>query len=265
MAVPSNPYQGNLQYDFSNERPQSFQYRSPAKWNSGAFDPNPQTMYNYDTSNSPDSDVRNARAAYLEATNPNEGTSSPEKMALYNMYKGRIMQKNALAEQINSAADILNQTQSGLRSEANDALTQGLKNTKQNFNRRGLLYSGAREAGEGAVRAGVAGQLASGITGSNRESANSVQAAENAYGAVDLAGAQQQIDIANHAFDTAKANNIARLQAMQQLGQGVGSALGTYFGGRQSSGLVQQEGGGPSSWDMNAQNTPGQYLSNRSY
>jgi uncharacterized phage infection (PIP) family protein YhgE len=187
----------------------------------------------------PDSDVRNASSAYWEAMHPNGGTSTPEKLAAYNMYRGRIMQKNALSEQIAGADDMLNQTQSGLRAGANEAMKSGLKNTEQNFNRRGLLYSGARESGEGQVRGAVASQLASGMVGANRESKNAVQAAKTAYGAIDLAGAQQHIDMANNAFDTAKANNIARLQAMQQLGKGVGEAAGTYFGSRSGGGLIQ--------------------------
>ncbi len=148
--------------------------------------------------------------------------------------------KNSLSEQIAGSEENLKNAQDLNKSVSGSAIGEGLKNTRQNYNGRGLLYSGAREGGEQKVRSTGASQLASAMAGTARDSANSKSAAQNAYASVDLANQQEMIKRSEEAFDTANANSIARTQAMQQLGGGLGAAAGTYFGGRSSGGPTYQ-------------------------
>lgn len=160
----------------------------------------------------------------------NDGVDYAHNSALENVYQGRIGEKNSLAEEIGAAPGLLTQQQDVNKAVSGQALGQGLKETRQNFNNRGLLYSGAREGGEQSVKNQGASDLANSMAGSARDSANSTTAAKNAYASVDLASQQQTLNLATQSFDTANANNIARLQAMQQLGSGVGAAAGTIAG-----------------------------------
>lgn len=206
-----------------------------------------------------DADVRGLAAAQLELQRPNEGTNSAEQQALYNMYAGRVGQKNSLAESIQGNAANERKQEDLLTGAAGQALGEGLKNTRENYNSRGLLYSGLRQGGEEKVKTGVAANLESGISGARRDAANSLSAAKNAYAAVDLANAQESLNLAHQAFDTASANNIARMQAMQQFSGGLGSIAG-YAIGSMSSGSNSSSGtpsGLVSSQDMyNAYSNP---------
>lgn len=179
-----------------------------------------------------DADVRGLANASNELQNPYEGTSSAEQQALFNMYKGRVETKNSLAEQIAGSDKNLRDQQDVLTGQAGQALGEGLKNTRKNYNSRGLLYSGLRQGGEQQVKQGVAGSLDSGISGAKRDAYKSRTSAQNAYAAVDLANSQESLNLAHQAYDTASRNSIARMQAMQQLGQGVGAVAGAYYGSR---------------------------------
>ncbi len=190
-----------------------------------------------------DSDVRGAAAAQNQLdseTQGNTGVSNAEQMALLNMYKGRIGLKNSLSEQIGGADDMVKQEQDLERAAAGSAVGQGIKTTRQNYNGRGLLYSGMREGGEQNIRQAGAAQLASSMASSAREGANAKSAAQNAYASVDLANQQEMLQRSNEAFDTANANSIARRQAMQQLGAGLGAAAGSFAGSQSSTGPTYQ-------------------------
>ncbi len=215
QPASSNPYQGGLQTDFGNTaiRGQRF----------GVLD--------FDSSGSNDQDVRQAQKYQNMISNPNEGSDYNADNANLQMYRSRIGLKNSLAERIANGNMELQGDKDEITRSTNQALDEGTRNTRQNYNQRGLLYSGMREGGEQAVRGAVAGQYASGMAGAERDVGNEVQGAKAAYGAVDLASQQEQLKMANSAFDTAHANNIARLQAMQQLGQGVGYGAGVVAGG----------------------------------
>ena len=202
-----------------------------------------------------DTDVAGAAAAekQLEAEATGDtGVSGAEQQALLNMYEGRIGQKNALASQIQAQPGLLNQEQNQNKAASGSAIGQGLKETNQNFNNRGLLYSGNRVAGDQQVQNQGAATLASNMAGTAQDSANSLSAAESAYSSVDLASAQQQLTLANNAFSTASANNIARLQAMQQLGSGVGAAVGTIAG----NGSTPSAGNPTSGWQPQQLQSP---------
>lgn len=202
-----------------------------------------------------DADERGAANAAYEMAHPTEGTDMAATTALNNMYKGRLATKNSLAETIAGAGANERKQEDILTGAAGEALGQGLKNTRQNYNSRGLLYSGIRQGGEQKVKQGVASGLDASISETRRESANSVSSAQNAYAAVDLANAQESLNLAHQAFDTASQNNIARLQAMQQLGSGVGAvagyAMGTYGGNRTAAPAGPS---GPSYYDTSATN-----------
>lgn len=209
-AQINNPYRGGLMTSFA--------------------DPETAAAASYD----PDSDVASLAALTNEDTSARNGQDSgvdfAHNSALENVYKGRIGEKNSLAEQIGAAPGLLNQQQDVNKAVSGQALGQGLKETRQNYNNRGLLYSGAREGGEQSVKNQGASDLAQSMAGTARDSANSLTAAQNAYASVDLAAQQQTLNLAQTSFDTANANNIARLQAMQQLGSGVGAAAGSIAG-----------------------------------
>ncbi len=210
-------YQGGLQTDFTGS---SANRLTPARDTTGA------------TSN--DSDVLAMQGLMNEdaqaRAGKNDGVDFGHNAALENMYSTRIGLKNSLAEQIGASSGLLNQEQDTNKLAAGSAIGEGLKNTRNNYNSRGLLYSGAREGGEQKVRSQGASQLAATMAATTRDSENSTNKAKAAYAAVDFANQQDTLNRANQAFDTANANNIARLQAFQQLGQGVGAAAGSIAG-----------------------------------
>lgn len=221
-------YQGGLQTNFANNSTRS------------TYGMNRGQINNYDTSTSSDPDVIEAQRLTNESADPNNvGVDHRFNQALINKYKSRIGLKNSLAERIASSKQELGMAKDSVSGAANQALDEGTRNTRHNFNQRGLLYSGMREGGEQSVRGAVAGQYAKGMAGAERDVANSNDAAKAAYAAVDLENQQETLKMANAAFDTAHANNIARLQAMQQLGQGVGYA-GGLLAGNYNSGSKQQ-------------------------
>lgn len=211
----SGPYRGGLQSNFDWTTNPSSDY---------------QSGYRYGALEDSDSDVRQAANLSWEMQNPNAGSSHDDLQSRFNQVKGRIGMKNSLAEQIANNAKSEREQEDIYGLSSGQALGEGLKNTRQNYNSRGLLYSGMRQTGENQVKGAVAGQLASSVAGSKRDSSNSLTAAQNAYASVDLANQQESLQLAHQAFDTANANSIARLQAMQQLGSGVGGLAGTIAG-----------------------------------
>lgn len=205
----------------------------------------------------------------------NHGVSFNADDALLNMYEGRIGQKNALGQIIagngqNELNAIVND-----QNQANSAVGQGVNNTRRNFASHGLLYSGMRQAGEQSVRGNVAGALGQSLAGTKQDYANTLSSAEGAYGQVDLASQTQTLGMAQNAVNSASANNIARLQAMQQLGAGVGSAAGQVAGSNSANGNPASYVNPAAGWDPSGSgmNTPydsgsgqfGGYLSNPSY
>jgi hypothetical protein len=231
-ASGTQPYQGGLQTNFTNQSA----YIAPAGFRGG------ESGYNYNTGNSSDADVNAAQYLTNEmgnaAAGKDSGVDSAADQAQLNMYEGRIVEKNSLSDAINQNPALEAQAEDTDRSAANSSLASGVKNTQQNYNNRGLLYSGMRQGGEDSVREGVASQMASNLAGTKSDYANSLTSAKNAYASVDLANAQDQIDRSNAAFDTANQNNIARLQAQQQLGEGLGKAVGGVMGSMNSTPAV---------------------------
>ncbi len=244
-ATAISPYQGGLTSDFSGlaNTAEENAFHGPDGGQDGQDTSrlnNKKYMSNLQGANGTDPDVVQANYQAWQLANHPGGMDTAESQALFNMYQGRIGEKNSLASQIAGSDSQLAQQQDLNKATAGSAVGEGLKNTRQNYNDRGLLYSGARQGGEAAVRASGASQLASSMAGTARDAANAKTTAQNAYASVDLANQQDSLNRATQAFDTANANNIARLQAFQQLGSGLGSAAGSIAGSQSTSGPSYQ-------------------------
>lgn len=268
------PYQYGLQNTFDLS-PSYSAVNQPV----GPFNGMPTANNNYQYASSTDPDVIAAQGIANEEAQAragmNPGVDFSADNALLQMYEGRIGQKNTLGSEINANGTQRMGAIQEDQATANSALGQGINNTDSNYNSRGLLFSGAREAGEQQVRGNVASSLASSVAGTQQDYAQTLAAQQNAYANVDLAGASQAWTMAQQAASTASANNIARLQAMQQLGSGVASAAGTIAGSAATSGNPASYINPAAGWDpagTSGINTPyngggqfGGYLSDPSY
>ncbi len=211
----SDPYRSDLQTSFQ-----------------GAYDPSSAsgyTSYNNDS----DSDVRQAQnlTSTLSQAHAglNGGVDQVATQAQLDAVKARIGLKNSLGQSI--AGNDANETSAEgiLKGDANQSLASGLKNTNQNYNSRGLLFSGMREGADNQVRAGTAANLASGLAGTKEEYSNLKQQQQQAYATIGAAQQQQNVDRAKQTFDTVNQNNIARAQATQQLAGGLGQVAGMAY------------------------------------
>jgi hypothetical protein len=224
---PSNdPYQSGLQTNFTDQLHGGYQ-AGEVNGHWGMEGSNADNG-----NNSPDQDVRTAQRITNMFGNKDEGMDLGAMASQLNLARARIGQKNALGEAIASNPNQEMLAEQNVKQEAGQALDSGINNTRDNYNSRGLLYSGMREGGEASVRNAVAGQMASGIAGTRQDYQTAQDAQKQAYASVDLANQQDTLNRATQAFDTANQNNIARMQAMQQLGGGLGSAAGTIAGGK---------------------------------
>lgn len=237
MADYKNPYAYDLPTSFSNSGRNHLGSQvagNQSNWlNDNVFGgAGSGPTYNYDTAGADvtDRDVRGAQAAWNQMTHGDAGTSNAEQTALYNQYLDRIKLKNQMGQNINTLSSGIMGQEDNLRRSAASALGQGVDAARNNFNRRGLLYSGARQGAEQSVRSNVAGALSSSLSGTEREATNAIQSSKEAYAAVGAQNEAERVQLAKEAFITASANSIARAQAMQQLGSGLGSAFGTTAG-----------------------------------
>lgn len=131
-----------------------------------------------------------------------------------------------------------------IEGEGNLALQSGLKDTKQNFNRRGLLYSGLREAGEQDVKGRVASTMASQKAQSNKELTDLAGAKYNKAAQVGLQGYQQAVEREAQIESIKLQSSVSRAQTMQQLGQVGGYAAGAYYGSQSPSTSTPNTGTG---------------------
>lgn len=127
-------------------------------------------------------------------------------------------------------------TQAGnqIQSEGDLALQSGVKHNNQDFNRRGLLYSGLREAGETGVRGRVASTMATQRAQSNQDLTKMGTAKYTKAAQVGLQGYQDAVNREAEIEGVNLQNQVARAQAMQQLGQTAGYGIGAYYGSRQT-------------------------------
>lgn len=190
----------------------------------------------YDYSNDSDSDVRELQRIQNETSAAraglDRGVDYAKNQAIIDSLKSRIALKNQLGSSIRGNADMEGRAEEGIRNNANAALDSGVKGTRQNYNSRGLLYSGMRQGSEQSVRGSVAAKMGSDLASTKREYANLAEQQKAAYASIGLAQQKEKVDAANQAFDTVSRNQIAKLQAYQQLGSGVGRAVGYMYGSR---------------------------------
>lgn len=180
-----------------------------------------------------DPDVRRAQALQNELDNAvmgkSPGTDQGSVAAQIKALQARIGLKNQLGSAISTNPDEEGRAVNNQREIANNALSSGLKNTRQNYNSRGLLYSGLREGGEAGIKNQVGLNMASNIAGTKRDYESTLSKEKQAYTSLGFAQQQQNLELANQAFETTMKNNIARNQAYEQLGYGVGSLVGTGY------------------------------------
>lgn len=156
-----------------------------------------------------------------------------------NRYLAQAGQRKELKGQLGGLAGLQRQEEHVLKNEANQAIGEGVKNTRQNFNQRGLLYGGMREGGEQNVKAQGAATLSAGLAGVKRDYANQADATKAAIANIGLKTQQEAMQRANMVMETNMRNNVARQQAYQQLGEGVGYAAGAAYGSMNKKPAVQ--------------------------
>lgn len=171
----------------------------------------------------------------------NRERGMPGTYKLYENEANKVALKKSLAGSINDAPKNLDEEVGLLRGDAGQALDQGLTKTRQNFNNRGLLYSGLREGGEQQVRGRVASALAESESGARRDTENLLTERKKAFASIGLAEQEQKNQMAQQAFEKSYQNSIARRQAMQQLGTGVGQAVGYYMNSQPNSQNTQAQ------------------------
>lgn len=270
MANGSNaltPQIARLQREYSN----SNVYGGPnggVRTTNNIYDPNlynvsftPSQRNNANTY-SPDYDVRAAQN-YLNQYNYGNDKGNnitrlePGIRKLYEQSANRVALKKSLAQTITDQPEMLKQELGLLQSDAEKAAGQGVKRTRENYNSRGLLYSGAREGGELGVRGQVANQLARASGAARSESENLTNKYKEAFASIGLADQEKKNQMAEEAFKNSYQNSIARQQALQQLAGGAGQAIGYYYGSRAGANSSNPQNGGNTnytnpSWSVGA-------------
>lgn len=128
-----------------------------------------------------------------------------------------------------------NEQYSLLQQDADQALKEGIKNTRRNFNSRGLLYSGLRQGAEGDIRSQVASGLSGGRVQINKDLEDSASAKERQAASVGLQSYGAALQSAENLYNAQLQNAILRRKALSSLGAGLGYAAGAYYGGKSSS------------------------------
>lgn len=146
-------------------------------------------------------------------------------------------QRQALQNSRKELPQMLQDEKGILKQEADAALESGIRKTRQNYNQRGMLYSGLREGGEQTVKGRVASALAEQTAGANRDSSLRAEAQRAQEASIGLQTARENQLRAEQIFDQSMRNQVARRQALQALGEGVGYAASSIYSssGRTSS------------------------------
>ena len=156
----------------------------------------------------------------------------------------RAGQRRELKQQLGGLSALQTQEEQMVKAEGERAIGQGVKNTRQNFNQRGLLYGGMREGGEAGVRAQGAATVASNLSGVKRDYANQADALKKSIASLGLAAQQESLARQQQVMEQSMRNSIARQQAYQQLGEGVGYAAGAYYGSREKKPATEASNAG---------------------
>ncbi len=133
-----------------------------------------------------------------------------------------------------SANGLLGQQLGANQVGAQQAIGQGVQNTRQNYGSRGLLYSSLRQGGEQQVRTQGALGLAQENASDTSQAQSAVDQYETMYNNIDLSTQEQNNQLATQANSIAMQNQIAAAQSQQQLASGIGQGLGAIAGGLMS-------------------------------
>lgn len=135
-----------------------------------------------------------------------------------------------------------NRKKQGLLSEYSDAKEEGVRRTRENYGRRGLLYSGLASEGEAEIKGQIQGQYNEAKAGINQEAEQIADAKERAAAAVGIDQAQQLLGQAEQYYNMSAQNDLARRRAFGNLASGLGYGLGSIAGaGKQPNGLIAQQ------------------------
>lgn len=162
--------------------------------------------------------------AYAGDLDPNLARSAITKL------RARAAERRGLRDSLSQLPGMEENEARQIGAETNQALNAGLKATKENYNRRGLLYSGMRQGAEQSVRGQAAATMAGQLSQNKRNYANLADARRQQIASVDLNNQQEALDRANAVMENNMRSSIARQQAYQQLGQGLGYAAAVGYG-----------------------------------
>lgn len=117
-----------------------------------------------------------------------------------------------------------------LKDDVEANLNQGLDKTRENYSNRGLLFSGFRQGAESNQRGQAASMLAEGRTNINRDVRQQADAKKNVAASFGLQTYQAAVQNATELSNIQMQNALNRRRAAGQLGQGIGYAVGAYYG-----------------------------------
>jgi hypothetical protein len=126
----------------------------------------------------------------------------------------------------------------GLLPSLQDAASEGTRRTRENFSRRGLLYSGMAQKGEAESTGAVKSEYARAVAGINAEAQKIATSKEKAAAAIGLEQMQNLMNQAEQYYNISSENDIARRRAIGNLAGGVGYGVGAYYGANQNQGLL---------------------------
>lgn len=135
-----------------------------------------------------------------------------------------------------------NRKTQGLLGDYSTAKEEGVRRTRENYGRRGLLYSGLAKKGEAETKGAIQGEYNRAKTQINQEAEQIADAKERAAAAVGIDQAQQLLGQAEQYYNLSAQNDLARRRAFGNLASGIGYGLGSIAGsGKQPQGLIQQQ------------------------
>jgi hypothetical protein len=127
----------------------------------------------------------------------------------------------------------------GLLPSYDMAKEEGVRRTRENYSRRGLLYSGLGQKGDAEARGAVQGEFNRAVAGINQEAEGIATRKEKAAASIGLEQMGLLMNQAEQYYNMSAENDIARRKALGSLASGFGYAAGAYAGRDQSQGLLQ--------------------------
>lgn len=112
---------------------------------------------------------------------------------------------------------------------------EGVRRTRENVARRGLLYSGLAKKAEGSVRGELATQIAGARSSIAKEAEQIADAKDRAAAAMGLDMMNQLMGQAEQYYNISFENNLARRRAIGQIAAGVGYGAGALLGNKDNT------------------------------